>query len=731
MRLSTGSRIIRVVSLLALVVFIGCGSGRDATSQQDARFNYEVAKKLALDTVKAGRFDGGRMWTFDYPPLEWFKEAYGFTPDQAWLDDVRMSAIRFANYCSSSFVSADGLVMTNHHCARESVDNINQPGENLNETGFYAKTLEEERKVPGLYVDQLVEIRDVTAEVIAAMDKAPTDAEKLTARDAATKEIEEKAGADSKLQADVITFYNGGKYSLYLYKRYNDVRAVFVPEMKLGFFGGDYDNFTYPRYTYDCSFFRVYDEDGTPLKTKHYYKWSKAGAKEGEPVFVVGNPGSTNRLNTTEQLEYNRDIQYPYVAGLLNDRVEVLTTYAEQHPEKREAMITEVFSMANSQKAYNGQLSGLRDDNLMQRRRAFDRSFKAAVLARPDLAKKYGHVWDEIADTRMKMREVSPDLMALRSGGLGTSEFLSKAAALARYVHEMAKPEADRAKAYQGKTADLTKRALGKYSKPDPLMEELTLTRQLATMKRWLGESDPIVKIALKGQSCDQAARRLLSETSLKDSLVLAQLVEGLPASIEQSNDPFIAMARLMIPRTDAAQKISREFAARDQVNEGLLGRALFDVYGTAIPPDATFTLRIADGVVKGFEYNGTKAPSHTTFYGMYDRNASFEGEDSWSLPDKWKNPPADFNLSTPLNFVSTNDIIGGNSGSPMINRNKEVVGLIFDGNIESLPGDFIFAEDANNRTVSVHSSAMVEALRHIYKATRIADELVNSRLSK
>lgn len=728
MRLSTRSRIARVLSLFAVVVFIGCGAGRDATSQQDARFNYDVAKKLALDTIKAGRFDGGRMWTFDYPPLDWFKEAYGFTPDQAWLDDVRMSAIRFANYCSASFVSEDGLVMTNHHCARESVDNINQPGENLNETGFYATGLDDERKVPGLYVDQLVQIRDVTAEVLAAMDKAETDADKLTARDNAIKEIEEKAGAESKLQADVVTFYNGGKYSLYLYKRYTDVRAVFVPEMKLGFFGGDEDNFTYPRYTYDCSFFRVYDENGTPLKTRHYYKWSKAGAKEGEPVFVVGNPGSTNRLNTTEQLEFNRDVQYPYIAGLLNARVEVLNAYAEKHPEKRDAMITEVFSMANSQKAYNGQLAGLRDDRLMQRRRVFDREFKAAVMARPDLAAKYGHVWGEIAQSSAKMREIAPDLLALRSIPILASEYLSKASALARYAYEMAKPEADRPKSYQGRTADLTRRALGKFSQPDLVMEELVLTRQLAMMKRWLGEDDPIIKTALRGERCDVAARRLMAQTVLKDSVVLAQLVDGLPGSLEQSNDVFIAMARMMVPRADAAQKSARESQARDQVNEGLLGRALFDVYGTAIPPDATFSLRIADGVVKGFEYNGTKAPSHTTFYGMYDRNASFEGQNSWSLPEKWLNPPKEFNLATPLNFVSTNDIIGGNSGSPMINRNKEVVGLIFDGNIESLPGDFIFAEDANNRTVSVHSSAMVEALRHIYKAQRIADELVNGK---
>lgn len=712
-------------ALLAITItLIGCGSGQQTVS------TYDAAKRAALDTVQAGRFDGGRMWTFEYPPMDYFNEAYNFKPDRGWLDDVRMSALRFASYCSSSFVSEDGLVMTNHHCARESVEGVSKEGEHLTEKGFWAPTMDDERKVPGLFVDQLVEIRDVTNEVIAAMEGAKTDEEKLKARSDVIKSIEEKAGEETKLRPDVISLYDGGKYSLYLYKRYNDVRLVFAPELQMGYFGGDYDNFTYPRYNLDFSFFRVYNEEGKPLKTDHFFKWSKAGAGEGELVFVVGNPGNTSRLNTSAQLEFNRDIQYPYISMLLDNRVEVLRAYAKLHPEKSEEMINQIFGISNSQKAYAGQLAGLRNDNLMQRRRDFDKKFRAAVEAKSALRAKYGHVWDELADSRAKVRSVAPALFGLRSGGFGTSEYFAKAARFAEFAIEMKKSEADRAKAYQGKALDLTKRSLAKFSPVDPDMEILTLTKQLEVMKYWLGANDPIVKFAFGGQPADKAAQMMIRSTIFSDSVKLAAFVESAPESIENSTDPFIQLARMTVPRYKAASEVSSEFRTRDQVNQSLLGRALFDVYSTSIPPDATFTLRLADGIVKGFEYNGTKAPSHTTFFGMYDRNASFKGEKDWELPEKWMNLPAGFDLSTPLNFVSTNDIIGGNSGSPMINKNKEIVGLIFDGNIESLPGDYIFAEDANNRTVSVHSAGIEASLRHVYKAVRLANELVQGRIS-
>ncbi len=703
--------------LIAAVMMIGCGSTSTLTP-------YEQAQVAALDTVKAGRFDNGRMWTFDYPPLEYFKEQYDFEPDQQWMDDVRMSALRFATYCSASFVSGDGLVMTNHHCGRESVTGVSEEGENLPKNGFIAETLEDERKVEGLFVEQLHQIHDVTNEVIAAMEAAETDEEKLKARDEKMEEIEERLSEETGMRCQMVEFFNGGKYSAYIFKRYDDVRLVFSPELALGFFGGDDDNFTYPRYTLDCNFFRVYGEDGKPLNTEHYYKWSADGPKEDELVFTVGNPGSTGRLSTAAQLEFNRDVQFPWIVNLLDDYVDVLKKYMVIHPEKKEEMTNKLFSMANSQKAYGGQLDGLQNDVLMQKRKDFDQQFHARIDANPALKEKYGHLWDEIAESRAKIRAIAPDLLGLRFEVLGAPAYLSQAMNLARLQSEMDKSEEDRAKAYKEKTLKLTIRSLSKYRSADMDMEQLTLTKKLKMMRTMLGEDDPLVKYALKGEPCDKAAKRLLNESVLTDSVKFVAFAEGLPESISTSNDPFITIARMAMPRREAASKVSADTRARDAVTRTMLGRALFEIYGTSIPPDATFTLRISDGVVTGYEYNGTKAPPITTFYGMYNRHYAHEGEEQWDLPERWLNPPAEFDKSTPMNFCSTNDIIGGNSGSPLINRNKEVVGLAFDGNIESLPGEFIFAPEFGNRTVSVHSAGMIEAIMNIYQLPRLAKEL-------
>ncbi|MCB2204052.1 S46 family peptidase [bacterium] len=703
--------------IVALVFVAGCSSTQELTP-------YQKAKQAKLESIEAQRFDNGRMWTFDYPPLEYFKEEYNFAPDQQWMDDVRMSALRFATYCSASFVSADGLVMTNHHCGRQSVEAVSKEGENLPVNGFIAKTLEDERPVEGLFVEQLVEIRDVTGEVIAAMDAADTDEARLQARDAKISEIEGRIAEETGNRCQLVTFFNGGKYSAYVYKRYEDVRLVFSPELSLGFFGGDDDNFTYPRYTLDCNFFRVYDENGKPLKTDHYYKWSQNGPSDGELVFTVGNPGSTSRLSTTAQLEFNRDVQFPWISMLLDDYVDVLKSYIKLHPEQKEERTNDIFSMANSQKAYKGQLEGLENDVLMQRRKDFDRKFRAAVMADPKLSAKYGQVWDEIEESNAKIRSVAPDLLGLRFEVLGAPESLNKAMSLARMIYELDKPEDERPKAFQGNALKLTMRSLSKPVSPDMDMERLVLEKKLGMMEHYLGDSDPLVQYALKGQTPAQAAQRLLNESIILDSARYVQFAEGFPESIRNSNDPLIVIARMATPRRMAASEVARETSARDAVNKALLGRALFDVYGTSVPPDATFTLRISDGIVDGYEYNGTKAPSHTTFYGMYDRHYSFPNDEQWALPERWLNPPAEFDMSTPLDFVSTNDIIGGNSGSPLINRKKEIVGLAFDGNIESLPGEFIFAPEMGNRTVSVHSAGMIEAINHIYRLDRLAKEL-------
>lgn len=676
----------------------------------------------------------GTMWTFDNPPLEHFQAAYGFTPDQAWLDDVRMSALRFGGGCSASFVSADGLVMTNYHCGIESVDKVTGEGENLRVDGFYAPTLADERKVPGLFVDQLAEIHDVTGEIIGAMSAAADAEAAFAARDKAIEEITQRFTADG-LRCEVVTFYNGARYSAYRYRRYDDVRLVFNSELHFAFFGGIYDFWAYPRWSFDCDLFRVYDND-KPLKTEHYFRWSEGGAAENDAVFVVGNPGRTNRLSTADMLEYERDVNMPYVVQMVNDRKEILEEQVRRQPELGPGLFDEIFGIVNAQEAYAGRLLALRDDELLAKRRAFDEDFRTKLKAIPDAWARYGDIWADIREVTTGQRDIAPDLLALRTGGFAASALLTRAGMLAEWIEQMAKPEEERDERYRGRSADLLARSLTRPIGEDPTEGIAVLGRQLQRMATLLRPDDEVMRFALKGQKPQTAAARLSGGTVLRDSVVMAGIVER--RSLEGVDDDLIRLAQLMIPRNRAASARSQELVSRIRALTSELGKAQYEVYGSSIPPDATFTLRISDGVVTGYAYNGTLAPTHTTFYGMYDHHYSFKdspaawdammGGNAWELPPRWKNPPAEFDLATPMNFISTTDIIGGNSGSAIINRNREVVGLAFDGNIESLAGAYIFAPEKGNRTIGVHSQGILEALRHVYNATRIVEEIERSR---
>ena len=588
------NRILRMALLIMAVV-----------SMNIFGYNYSYSQSnFNPDTVKAGKFDNGTMWTFDHPPKAYFQETYGFNASDEWLNHVRMSALRFANYCSASFISADGLVMTNHHCGRESVSQVQKPEEDLHKTGFVATNLEDERPVPGLYVDQLVSITDVTKDVQSAIDAGKDDAEKIKNRDEKIKQLEAEYSAKTGLVCKVTTLYNGGEYLVYGYKRYNDVRLVFAPEDQIGFFGGDADNFTYPRYNFDCTFFRVYGDDGKPLKTENYFKWSSNGSAPGELVFVVGNPGRTDRLKSVKQLEFDRDYSYPATLKFLYKFIDSLKTRVAQNPELERELSNQIFSFENSRKVYEGILKGLQDQYLMAKRKDFEKKFKEAVMSNPELKAKYGNTWDEI-----------------------------------------------------------------------------------------------IVIVNEKS--------KLLTELYSLDT----NTVKGKDRAHEINNQ-------------------MKQLVVKERSKNQMLGRAIFDVYGYSIPPDATFTLRISDGVVKGYDYNGTIAPTKTTFYGFYDRYFSFDKQDPWDLPDRWKTPPEGFDLSVPVNFISTADIIGGNSGSPIINQKAEIVGLAFDGNIESMPSRFIFTTEAN-RCLGVDSRGMYEAIKTVYKFTRLADEMKNGMMSK
>jgi len=682
---------------------------------------------LDLDTVKAGKFDTGKMWTFEYPPVEYFEKEYGFTPDKDWLDHVRMAALKFATYCSASFVSEDGLIMTNHHCARQNVTKVTQAGEDLHKNGFISYTLEDERRVPDLFVDQTVYFEDVTDEILDAIKEGKTEDEKLAIKSRIIEDIETRVAEETGLNVSITPLYDGGRYSLYGYKRYNDVRLVFAPEEQMGSFGGEEDNFTYPRYCLDFSFFRVYDENGEPLKTDHYYTWSDNGAEINEPVFVVGNPASTNRLKTVAQLEYYRDITYPRTLDLIVGLIETYESIIESDPERELELRDNLLNFYNSQKAYAGMLKGLRDPILMQRKRDFEDNFKSAVHSDKKLNDKYGKLWENIEEIRSELREISNKRYAMGMNRFSTPRYFFIAEELVNIADELKKPESERDEAYVGEELELSIESMMPEDF-DYEMNKKLLKQKIKIISENLSDDKKLIQKMTGGKTGDKAVDYILSNSYLTNVDDIKELVEEGPDSILSGKDPFIYfIINTKETSEELDTKVDELTELEDTFNEKL-GRALFEVYGTSIPPDATFTLRISDGVIKSYPYNGTIASAYTTFYGMYDRYYSFNKEFPWSLPDRWEDPPEDFNLSTKLNFITTNDLTGGSSGSAMINKKTEVVGISFDGNMESLPGSFIYRTE-ENRAVGVHSSAIIETLEKIYNLERISEELKSGEM--
>ncbi len=714
------------VILMMVILAAGCSSSSQIQNETTS-INAGSFAGINLDTVKAGRFDTGRMWTFDYPPIKYFESAYNFKPSKKWLDNARMSALRFANYCSASFVSADGLVMTNHHCGRESVAKVTKPGEDLFDNGFYAKTLSDERKVPGLYVDQLLLIKDVTNEIQAAINKGKTPEEKVANRIKEMQKIKVSEEKKTGLRIQIVTLYNGAKYSEYGYKRYNDVRLVFSPEAQVGYFGGNDDNFTYPRYDLDVSFFRVYGKDGKPLKTKHYFKWSPNGATAGEPVFIIGNPGRTDRLKTVSELKYMRDIQYPRILKLLNGLANMYSTIIKEHPEKTAELRNRLFGISNSIKAYTGMLKGLRNPVLMQKKIDFERKFQNAVHSNPNLNKKYRNVWQNISRNVSQIRRISNQAFALQINPFFSPKYFMIAQNVVELAHQLKLPEDQRKDMYKGAELDSTINEIFPANF-DFEKNNILLRLEVKRLMDYLGKNDVLVKKMIGDRTFDEAVKYIINNSAVTNADRLKALIKKGPDAILNSDDPVLYFVIHSKERSDKLNKQLKLLVAQRQTYSRSLGRALFDIYGTSIPPDATFTLRIADGVVKGYPYNGTIAPTNTTFYGLYNRYYSFHKKYPYNLPKRWQNPPADFNLGTPLDFVSTNDIIGGNSGSPVINEKAQIVGLVFDGNIESLPGDFIF-DPTVNRSVSVSSAGLMEAIKYMYKAKRLSDELKNGKM--
>jgi hypothetical protein len=672
------------------------------------------------DTVLAQKFDMGKMWTFENPPVKYFQEEYGFSPSEQWLEKMQKSALKFGGGCTASFISEDGLIMTNHHCVRGILPSVQTDNENILRDGFYASDISKERRVPNLKVEQLLFIKDISDEIHAEMNKGKTDSEKIELREKKIEEIKTKYSQENpELVFKVISLYNGGKYSLYGYKVYDDIRLVFVPELSVAKLGGDYDNFTYPRYGLDCAFLRAYEND-KPVKTNFYFKWNLDGIVEDQPVFVVGNPGSTDRINTIAQIEFERDVRYPMMVKMLKDLYKIYEELVHETNAEDYKLIARLYSIGNALKVYEGTYKGLLDPYLIARKKDFEKQFRNAVTNNSELNTKYGKIWDELVQLRTEARKTTNKMFAYTINGFYSPQYLIIASKLFGLAEDL-------------KSGKITKDNFDNEVQkiyPLDLNHQLQKKLTLVQLKLWKDNLSPdseILKHLIGNDDINKAAENILSRSYFTSYEKFNEFVKKPVDDILNSDDPFLYFVRNT--KTELQQMIEENKARnqREEILNQMLGEALYAVYGNSIPPDATGTLRIADGIVKGYDYNGTRAPIKTTFYGALDRYYSFDKKFPFSLPSYWENLPKEFDLSTPLNFISTNDIVGGNSGSAVLNINAEVVGLAFDGNIESLPGNFIFTTEAN-RTVSVSALGMIEAIRDLYKADALSKEIISGK---
>jgi hypothetical protein len=677
-----------------------------------------VLAATLLSTLARG--DEG-MWTFDNPPAKQLQEKYKFTPTQAWLDHVRLSSVRLNDGGSGSFVSPHGLLLTNHHVASGQLQKNSTAEHDYLRDGFYAASQEQEMKSPDLEVNVLVAVEDVTERVLSAVKGAKDLQDEYARRQAVIADIEREATAKTGLRSDVVSLYQGGEYWLYRYKKYIDVRLVFAPEQQIAFYGGDPDNFTYPRYDLDMALFRVY-ENGKPIDSHDCLKWNPKGAAEGELVFTSGHPGSTQRLRTYKELEAERDVLLPLIIQRSKLRIAALHDYAARGPEQARQVHSNVFSLENSLKSFEGSFRGLQDRNLMEKKRREEDSFKAAVMANPEWRRQFGGAWDDMARALEKDTSSARRIFRSLDSQLGTL-----AVNIVTYVSEVKRPDGERLDGFHESQLDSLKVRLFSPAPVYPEMDIARMSASLSMAQKELGSDDPWVKAVLDGRTPQQAASELVKGTKVGDPAFRKALIEGGEAAVRASTDPMIAMARRIDPiRREQIKWIQDNVLSVAERAGEQLGKARFAAFGKTTYPDATFTLRLSYGTVQGYPMNGTKAPSKTTIYGLYDRAAAFDNQGPFELPKRYVEGREKLDLSTPLNFVTSNDVVGGNSGSPVVNRNAEIVGLIFDGNIESLVGDYVY-EGTTNRAVAVHTAAMTEALKKLYGAQRLVDELMSS----
>jgi len=667
------------------------------------------------------------MWLFNKPPTKDIQAKYGVELTPEWLEHVQKSCVRISTGGSGSLVSPNGLVMTNHHVGSDMLEKLSTAKHDLLKDGFYARTSEAELRCPDLEINILWSIADVTDRVMAAAPNTASLAEQNSARRKALSVIENESLEATKLKSEVVTLYQGGRYHLYRYKRYEDVRLVMAPEKEIAFFGGDPDNFEFPRFNLDMCFFRIW-EDGKPLQNEHYLKWSRNGVAEGELVFVTGHPGRTERLNTHAHLEFMRDVQYPMQMRNMWRREVQLSTFSGRSEEFRRIAEGDYFGVQNTRKARTGILAGLQDPTLMSRKLADETELRKAVTANPEWEKDWGDAWAQIETAKKVHGEMLLRFAAFGGPGMSFGGTMFGAAKdLVRLADETAKPDGERLREYRESNKESFE--LGLYS-PAPVYTDFEIEKLAASLQlmvELLGGKDPAVVKALAGKAPRQRAEELVRGSGLADVAVRKRVAAGGKDAITASADPLIVLVRALDDENRALRKrYEEEVDAREKSSYAKIAAAKFAKYGEDQYPDATFTLRLSYGAVKGFPQDGKQVVPFTSIGGLYTRADERGNAYPFTIPERWKTAKSKLNPNTPFNFVSSNDIIGGNSGSPTINRAGEVVGLIFDGNIQSLVGNLIY-DEAVNRAVSVDSRAMIEAMRVVYGMEKLADEIVGA----
>jgi hypothetical protein len=682
-------------------------------------FVHTLTWLLGLGLLSNASADEG-MWLYNAPPRAILKEKYGFELTDSWLEHLQRASVRMG--ASAEFVSQDGLVLSNHHVGSRSLQRLSTKEHNYLHDGFYARTPAEEKVCPGQELSVLMNIEDVTPRVNAAVKPGMSDDEAFKARRAIIAGIEKASQDKTGFQSQVVTLYGGAQYHLYRYKKYTDVRLVFAPEEQIAFYGGDPDNFEYPRYDLDICLFRAY-ENGKPAKVEHYLKWSAAGPAENELVFVSGNPGRTDRLRTVAEFEYLRDIAYPHTLQRLYRNEVLLASWSARSEENARRARNDLFGTRNSRKARDGGLAGLLTPGFFEQMRQAESQLRSTVATNSALAEALP-AWDRIARAQKVIAAHTRDYEMLERAYGFNSVLFNYARELLRSAEEHAKPDGERLEEYRESARSSFEFSLFAQQPVYTDLETLKLADSLTFLADALGEDNPLVQKTLAGQSPRARASAAVLGSKLASAATRRELYEGGPAALTKAVDPMIELARLVDPAARAVRKIVQAEEEGIRQAHAQIAKARYAIEGPNHYPDATSTLRLAFGVVKGYEQEGQHVPFETTFTGLYERAAEHKDQAPFDLPKRWVAAKKDLTLTTPYNFVSTADIIGGNSGSPVVNRNGEFVGIIFDGNIQSLVGDFLYTED-QARAVSVHSSAIIEALRKVYGADALADELL------